>query len=218
VDVPEDEYILRHDLWHIVIRGYDPPNPAQTIQSHLFLANLLGGALSRGTGQLAYLPDGYSNSEQVSEAQSFAGLEFLFEAAGNDSRSQEVLNLTIAQLESWRAILEETGARMRLVVLPYYPAAFYSNNGEVAGYDLYAPERALQTYAAENGIPVLPVGQYLQAAGLAPSDVQGLFLRDGVGHLSAEGHQAVADAIYGCFYGGEPATDSGFAAVGCTGQ
>lgn len=217
VDVPENEYLLRHDLWHIVIRGYDPPNPAQTIQSHLFLADLLGGALSRATGRLAYTPEGYSNSEHVSETQPFAGLEYLFATGSDDPRAEETLRLVTAQLESWRSRVVEAGATMRLVILPYYPAAFYSNDGEVIGYDLYAPERALRAYADENGIPVLPIGQYWQADGMAPSAIQALFLRDGLGHLSVEGHQAVAEAIYGCFYTGQPAADSAFAAVGCGG-
>ncbi len=217
VDVPESEYLLRHDLWHTVIRGYDPPNPAQTIQSHSFLADLLGGALSQAIGQLAYLPDDYSNTDYVSAERPFAGLEYLFSTDPDDPQAEEALRLVTAQLESWRAKVVESGATMRLIILPYYPAAFYSGNGEVAGYDLYAPERALQTYSNENGIPVLPLGQYLQEAGLTPMDIQMLFLRDGLGHLTVKGHQTVADAIHGCFYAGQPAAESAFAAVGCSG-
>ncbi len=217
VDVPENEYLLRHDLWHIVIRGYDPPNPAQTIQSHLFLADLLGGALSQATGQLAYTPEGYSNSEHVSERQPFAGLEYLFAADSDDPQAEETFRLVTAQLESWRLQVVEAGATMRLVILPYYPAAFYSNDGEVIGYDLYAPERALRAYADAKGIPVLPLGQYLQATGLAPAELQMLFLRDGIGHLTVQGHQVVAEAIYGCFYAGQPGAASALAAVGCSG-
>jgi hypothetical protein len=217
VDVPEAEYQMRHDLWHIVIRGYDPPNPAQTLQSHLFLASLLGNVLSERTGQLAYLPDDYSNSDYVSEAQPFAGLEYLFASAADDARTDESLRVVTTQLENWRAKVEAASATMRLVILPYYPAAFYSSNGEVPGYDLFAPERALQAYANEVGISILPLGQYFQAAGLAPGDLQTLFLREGMGHLSVQGHQAVAEAIYGCFYEGQPAADSAFAMVGCAG-
>jgi hypothetical protein len=218
IDVPEEEYILRHDLWHKVIRGYDPPNPAQTLQSHLFIGNLMARWLNQATGSLDYVPMGYSNSAQVSEEQPFAGLEFLFQIEGNDPRSQELLSLTTAQLESWRAKLEEAGARIRLVILPYYPAAFYSGNGVVEGYDLYAPERALQAYAAEHDIPVLPLGQYWEAVGVSPSNLQALFLRDGIGHFNVQGHQAVAEAIYDCFYADVPVTGSASAAVGCTGS
>jgi hypothetical protein len=218
VDVPESEYLLRHDLWHTVIRGYDPPNPAQTVQSHLFLADLLGGALSRATGQLAYLPDGYSNNEHVTPEQPFAGLEYLFTTDSADPRAAEALRLITTQLDSWRAKVEESGAVMRLVILPYYPAAYYSGDGVVEGYDLFAPERALQAYALENNIPVLPLGQYWEAAGFTAAELQPLFLREGVGHFSVQGHQAVADAIYGCFYAGQPEAESAFASVGCPAQ
>jgi hypothetical protein len=216
-DVVETEFALRHDLWHTVIRGYDPPNPAQTIQSHLFLANLLGKAISQSFGKLAYVPEGYSNVDFVSAEKPFAGLEFLFQTQ-SDTRAEEMIRLVTTQLESWRLKVEEAGATMRLVILPYYPAAFYSTDGRLDGYDLLAPERALQAYAVEHNMPILSLGQYIEATGLSASEIQPLFLQNGTGHFTAQGHQAVAEAIYGCFYAGQPAADSPFSAVGCTGE
>lgn len=224
VDVPANEVLMRHDLWHTVIRGYDPPNPAQTIQSHLFLANLLGSAISQSSGQLAYVPEGYSNIDYVSDTQPFAGLEYLFTPDSTDPRTEAALTLTTLQMASWRAKAAEAGVEMRLVILPYFPADFYTSastdswTSTLGEYDLFAPERALQSWAAEQGIPVLPLGQYMQAAGLSPAEIQALFFRDGTRHFNVQGHQFAADSIFGCFYAGAPGTDSAFAEVGCTGQ
>lgn len=224
VDVPESEYILRHDLWHTVIRGYDPPNPAQTIQSYLFMADLLGGFLSRTTGQHAYVPDGYSNTDYVTADRPFAGLESLYTEGSTDPRAEEILRITTAQLESWRAVAEAAGVEMRLVILPYFPASFYSANSgdswssELDTYDLFTPERLLQDYAVEHDISVLPLGQYLQAAGLSVEEIRSLYFQSGIGHFTPQGHQTVADAIYGCFYAGQPASNSAFAAVDCRGE
>ncbi len=106
---------------------------------------------------------------------------------------------------------------MRLVTIPYFPAGFYAEAGSGAWspewqeYDLFAPDRALEKFAGENGIPFLSLGQAMQGRGLTAGQIQRLFFKEGTGRFTAEGHAFVAGLIFDCFY--QP---DGGATAGCS--
>ena len=95
---------------------------------------------------------------------------------------------------------------MKLVSIPVFLGSFYqqpepqkwvTSFGE---YDLLAPERALTEFAASHGIDFLAGGAGLRTDGVDPESVRALYLNDGVGHLTAEGHAYFAEAVAGRFY------------------
>lgn len=74
--------------------------------------------------------------------------------------------------------------------------------------DLFLPERELRAHAAEIEIPFLAMGEYMRASGLSTADIQALFMDEGRGYFTAEGHAFFAQAAYECFY--EKSLDSSF--------
>ena len=87
--------------------------------------------------------------------------------------------------------------------MPAISDAFYAQaswNTQFGDSDLLLPEQELREYAATNGMPFLGLGTYMAAQGMSPAEVQALYFENGRGHLTAEGHAFVAEAVYQCFF------------------
>jgi hypothetical protein len=209
IEVTNEDAELRHSLWHVVVRGYEQRKLLRILKTHLFTAMVLQSLIRRRRGVLPHVPMGFSNLASSTAARPFGEATFLFEA--DNDRARQSLALAVAQLQAWRAEAEKAGTRVLLVTLPHFPAAFYKQNQgtdwktELGPYDLFLPERALEHYAADYGIPLLPLGQYMRAALLPVETIRGLYFKEGTGHLTAAGHRFVAEAIYDCFYKADPA-------------
>lgn len=90
-----------------------------------------------------------------------------------------------------------------LVTNPAFTPAFFEQeawNTVFGRSDLLLPERELRQTAANYDIPFLGLGTYMEAQGLSPEDVQALYFGGGLGHLTPEGHEFVAEAVHECFY------------------
>jgi hypothetical protein len=129
----------------------------------------------------------------------------IFEIKGN-AATQEAYDITQSLIKLLRDYTKAKGITLRLVTIPVFPHAFYTQYQgddwvpEMGDYDLFLPERVLREFAEAKSIPFLSMGQYMKENGLTVEDIQRLYYADGQGHLTPEGHQLFADAVYQCFY------------------
>jgi hypothetical protein len=203
VKLHPDDFEMRHNLQHLIIRGYEPVNPVRTAASYSFLFGLADTRF-----QIQGAPPS-SNLHGLNMNQRSAGpmgaASFMFASQASAEREQ-ALAVASGLLSDYHDTLAEQGVQMRLVSIPYFPPEFYIQNSgknwtnRVDRYDLFLPELDLEAFAAKRSIPYLPLGQYLQASGFSSEEIQELFYQDGSGHLTAEGHALVAEALYHCFY------------------
>ena len=176
----------RHDLQHLILGGYEPViDPLKIIQSHYLTPKLWKGLISNGQPQA---PDrtGFDipafkgvvlKTKQVSPTHSAIKATDLIATPGRsnfifkkESGPEAEMALTIATglLQAAQAIIKEYGATMRLVTIPIFPRAFFSQDqsndwsSEIGEYDLFRPEQAIQTFAEEHNLPFLPMGQTMQ--------------------------------------------------------
>jgi hypothetical protein len=205
INVAEQDFARRHDLQHLIIRGFEPINPVQTVASHLFLFGPVDGLIQRLTGRLTRVPMPVLNFEQTSPEQPLGAASFVF-SDQPDPRAESSWAVAEAQLDEFFELTAEKGVTVRLVTIPYFPAEFYNSSpnegweGRLGSYDLLLPEKRLQAFAQERGIPFLGLGEYLQSANFSLDEVQALFLKEGTGHFSPSGHAFVAEALLNCFY------------------
>ncbi len=205
VDIHPDSVDRRHELWHVTITGYDPMNPVLTLQSQLFTLQWLDQAWRGVRGQEPAVPELSVNTAAASDAQPFGASSFAFEREGNP-QAENAFTIATRLLEVYHAALKEQGVSLRLVTIPYFPAAFYRQNSgaawstELGPYDILLPEKRLAEFARSQGIPFLPMGAYLRAAGLSVDDIRSLFYEGGTGHFTPAGHALYAEAMYVCFY------------------
>lgn len=198
----------RHTLWHATITGYEPLNPVRTLQSNSFTVHWLDAAWRRVRNQPDSVPQYTANTDSATPAQPFGASTFVFERAGSP-QAETALTILLEQIKLYHLAMAQQGLNVRLVTIPYFPAGFYEQNrgqnwSEVWGaYDLFLPERRLTALARSAGIPILPMGAYMQASGLSVEEIQGLYFKAGTGHLTSSGHQFFAHALRACFYGGE---------------
>jgi hypothetical protein len=205
VEIHPDDFYLRHDLQHVIIRGFEPVNPVRTALSYLFTFNLVDGwvrALFGNTGRVPLPPE---NISSASSSNPFGAGSFVFHLDGGEE-ADRALSIAAGLLEQYKAQLDSQGIRMRLVTIPYFPAEFYTRyrgagwEGRLGDYDLLLPERALQEFARAHDIPFLPMGEYMRLRGTTVEAIQALFFKDGTGHFTPAGHEYFAEALYTCFY------------------
>lgn len=214
IPVPTQEDFGRwHVLAHIAIAGHDPVNPVKVVGSNLLSVSLLDSFMSRILGTRVFRPDFPLLSANLTPEQPFGGASFVF-ASEPSAEAEETLALTAAQFRSLQNHLAERGINLRIVTIPFFPREFYAQNSAagwdstVGDFDLFAPERYLREAALENGIPFLGMGEYMQASGMTPQEIQGLFFLDGVGYLTEAGHTLFAEAMYECFYNASAALNA----------
>lgn len=205
-----DEVKLRHDMQHLIIRGYDPVNPVQSFLSHLFTLQMARRLFDpryvyREYGDRGIPPALISNTASAGAAAPFGRASAVF-AASDSADAREAMALAQAQLRALKAELDALGIPLRLATIPYFPAEFFAQpagrwtfmDGE---YDVLKPERELRAFAARSGIPFLGFGEHLRRVGATPSDIQSLFFRNGAGRFTEAGHTQFARAVAACFYG-----------------
>jgi hypothetical protein len=199
---PED-LVLRHDLQHIIIRGYEPINPVGIASTHLFLFNLFDGGLRNILNERQHVPIPALNISTATHEKPFGAASFMFR---NHPDSLHAQKIAIGLLDSFRKELAVQGIELRLVTIPYFPQAFYEQNqggnwsSQIGDYDLLLPDRALKEFTEQNQVPFLSLGTYYQAAGISVEEIQSFFYNNGTGHFTAAGHEAAAQAVYECFY------------------
>jgi hypothetical protein len=247
LEIHPDSFARWHDVAHYVLIGYEPMHPLRVLKSHYLtpvlwssLAGTFGGqqravqassAVDRVEANASDIPGvrgvisrsgATSNDHTLVEAMDLVETtgwsNFLFEKAGNKD-ADEAYQITKMLLRRFHDYTSEKGITVRLVTIPTFPAAFYSQysagswSSEIGSYDLFRPEKMLHEFAQEEGISFLAMGQYMSADGLNADAIQRMYYADGTGHLTPEGHRYFADAIYACFYA--DAQDESLAAVGC---
>jgi hypothetical protein len=205
VAIHPKDFGMRHDLQHVVIRSLDPPNPVRTAGSHMFLFDLAESFLRDMFHKQQFVPAPSLNTERIDATYPLGAATFIFRTdAGTEAR--HAWDIAMGHLEAYHQHLRSLGIRMRLVTIPYFPPQFYSQyegkpwDSRLGEYDLFLPERVLGDFAARQGIGFLPFGQYLREHGLTTEQIRALFFGSGTGHFTAQGHAAMAGALYASFY------------------
>lgn len=123
-----------------------------------------------------------------------------------EPEARRALQVLLAELRRGQEVCATNGMKLRLVLLPAFPKVFYDSqkgrdwSSRVGRYDYLKPEQELAAFARSNSIPVLPLGEYIQARRLDVEEIRSLYLTGGIGHLTEKGHRFCAEAIYDSFY------------------
>jgi hypothetical protein len=163
-----DDFVLRHDLQHIIIRGYEPINPVGIASTHLFLFNLFDGGLRNILNERQHVPTPRLNTSAATHEKPFGAASFMFQ---NHPDSLHAQKIAIGLLESYRKELAVQGIELRLVTIPYFPQIFYEQNqggnwsSQIGDYDLLLPDRALKEFAEQNQVPFLSLGHIFRMQG-----------------------------------------------------
>ncbi len=207
--VVDDDFQTRHVLQHLSIRGYEPINPIVILQSNSYSVQLLRkifnfGYTYRDVGDTGVAPFYPLNIDASNSAQPFGKSTFAFDKR-QPAEAKRALVIAESQLIQMRDRLAQEGIALRLVTIPYFPASFYTQQGnnwttELNEYDLSLPERALAEFANKNNIPFLPMVDYLKQSGASVNQIQNLYLNNGTGNFTIAGHDYFANAMYACFY------------------
>ncbi len=208
--VLENDALRLHALQHLIIRAYDPLNPAQTLQSHLFTVQLLRQKLDpsyeyREYGDLGVPPVYPAHLDAIDALQPFGSASPLF-AARQTAAAQRAMALAQAQLRTLQTELAALGIKLRVVTIPYFPPQVLDRaeapgwSTEADGFDALQPERELQRFASAAGIDLLPMGERMRAQNLTGAQIRALYFRSGAGELTPAGHAFFAQAIADCFY------------------
>ncbi len=233
---PDGELVLHpdgggyiHNLKHYILGGYSfAIDPLATLRANVLAPSFLKsfGAETPVAAEPLDIPAYEAHVKDTIETKTYytviksvdlvkapGASNFLFETPAGPE-AEEAMAIARALLADTHEYLESEGVSLRIVTIPAFPEAFYAENqgadwsSEIGPYDLFGPERMLAQFAQERGIPLLPLGEYLQGSGMTVEQVQALYLNDGVGHFSPEGHAFVAEAVHRCFFTAEGATAS----------
>ena len=119
---------------------------------------------------------------------------------------RHAMTVVAAELRRCQEMCATNGIKLRLVLVPAFPKAFYdSQHGkdwtmQIGQYDYLKPERELVEFARTNGISVLPMGDYIRRQGLGVEEIRSLYFAGGTGHFTEQGHRLCAKAIFETFY------------------
>ena len=226
VEVHQDYARIRHDLTHYYLRGYLAFQIVETLRSNYLTPKVVAGFFSAQnaeaessefnfTRQVGFVTSNYTLNEPghagiKSTDQNIIpqGNNFLF----TDLQSkgfQDAMIITDSILKTAQEITSASGVALSIVTVPVFPGEFYSTyqgdnwQPQVGDFDLFAPELALLDIAEKYNIPVLPMGMYMLQNKLSVEEISNLYLDNGVGHFTPEGHAYFAEAINRCFYSGE---------------
>lgn len=229
VDVHPDDARLRHDLTHYYLRGYLSFQIVETLRSNYLTPKVVSSFFSGQNGgeeasdfdftrlvgfvtsNYALNEPGHAGIKSTDQESITQGNNFLFKDAGNEG-FQEAMIIADSILKTAQEITSSNGVTLRIVTVPVFPEVFYSTYQDkswqpvVGEYDLFKPELALVDIAEKYQIPVLPMGEYMLNEQLTVEEIRDLYLENGVGHFSPEGHAYFANAINECFYSGREIT------------
>lgn len=185
-----------HEVEHYVHRGYEGLQTVLILKTNYLTPRFLWESLSK----VAAASEEKSATENIStEFDIDRANGFVF----NEQTNEEALLIASSQINMAREQLDRYGMEIKLVTNPTFTENFFRQeewNTTFGNSDLLLPERELRQSAANYGIPFLGLGAYMQAQGLTPAEVQSLYFEEGLGHLTPEGHEFVAEALYECFY------------------
>jgi len=220
---------LRHDLTHFYLRGYLSFQPVEMLRSNyltpVVISSLLGnrdGKVSAATSstngdldftrRLGYVTSTYALTESGHAGIKSTSLEsishgnnFIFLKTAYED-NQEVIQITRSILETAQEISSSKGIALRLVTIPVFPKDFYENfssgdwTPEMGDYDLFLPEQILVDISERLNIQILAMGNYMHTDQLTVEEIRNLYLSDGSGNFSPQGHEYIANAINNCFY------------------
>lgn len=222
VKIHPDQHDHRHDLQHIILEGYQPVvDPWQILQTHYLTPKLLkpappaanghsGGSLDIPAYQAVVrkrvqVNPTHHSIKETDLIKTPGRSNFMFEKTPGPAARQS-LAVATGLLTASQEILQEFGATFRLVTIPAFPPAFFSQfsgsawSPEIGDYDLFGPDRALEAFAEERGIAFLSLGRCMAEEKLTVAQIKALFFAEGQGHFTPQGHQFVAEAVYRHFY------------------
>lgn len=231
VDIAPASKRLRHDLTHYFLRGFLSFQPVETIRSNYLTVRAIsalvhdwiGGANAAADGlpvdgtinfprlrgfvtrTLALTEPGHAGIRTTDRVSIPNGNNFLFEKQmSDDARKSTAIASSI--LATAHGIAADHGIVMRVVTIPTFPQAFFSQfegadwQADIGDFDLFLPEKELASDAASAGFDLVPMGRMMDEEGLGVSEIEKLYTVDGQGQLTPAGHRYFADAIYACFY------------------
>lgn len=214
-----------HNLKHHIESGYIASiDPIKTIGSHILMPKLIQQFISAGapanmtagsafdvpriegviTNQTIISPK-FANVKETSLISTPGTANFLFEKNPSE-QAQDAVEVAAGIFKVTHDYLSVNDITLRIVTIPAFPPAFYTQSSaeawspEIGDYDLFQPERALQSLVEENSISFLPMGQYMHKNTTSVAEIQELFFLDGLGHFTPQGHAYFANALQDCFY------------------
>lgn len=137
------------------------------------------------------------------------GNNFLFSTRTSEA-AREAENIAGGLLEAAQKIAQEQGMTIRIVTIPVFPEEFFNTYQDqqwdtlIGDYDLLLPEKSLINIAAKSDIPILPMGEFMLNNQLSVEEIRSLYLSNGQGHFTPQGHAYFAEALYSCFYSDSP--------------
>ncbi len=199
--IDEGSWHLRHDTAHFTLWYSDGVKPNRLINSHVMLARMVQSLLSSESTA----PKVPAPQEDIKLPNSFMFYE------DTDDNGQFIVEKQLESLVD--EVIAPRDMQMLFVTIPPFTAEFFEQTGsdwstQYGEADLFLPERELRNTAAAQQVSFLGMGEYMQAKNLTVAEIQDLFLSDGTGYFSAEGHKLFADAIHECFY--EQSIDESF--------
>ncbi len=226
-----------HDLAHFVTSGFQPLDPLLVLQANYLTPRLFGALTSQAaTQQLTTSNDvageiaipgfnakvtewgppgvGYTVVKATGLIETPGASNYLFESQ-RGPKAEEALAITKSLIKQANDYAVAEDMMFRLVTIPAFPKAFYQEYKDepwqpvIGNYDLFRPDRELQAFAENEGIPFLSMGQQMYDKNLPSDEIRTIFFSDGTGHLTPAGHQFLAEAIYECFYADQKASLDG---------
>lgn len=227
---PEDAR-LRHDLTHYFMRGYLSFQIVETIRANYLTPKVVGGLLrsNDNTVQASVAADEAINFPRVQgkvtanlsltepdhagiRSTDFSiipyGNNFIF-STDADEEARESLIIANSILKTANEVASANNIMLRVVTIPAFPGAFFADfeavnwESQIGEYDLFLPEKALMEGAEREGIPMLPMGQYMAGNNLTVEDIEQLYFANGQGPFTPQGHEYFANAIFECFFSDE---------------
>ena len=203
VVIDERSWDFRHDAAHFTLWGSaDGFKPNRSLNSHIMLSRLVQRAIKFNDTTSPKVP---APQEDVALPNSFVFYE------DTDGDAQFIVQTQLTDLN--KNVFEARDLTLNFVTIPAFTDKFYAQNSndwstQFGEADLFLPERELRAHAEKIGVPFLAMGEYMQALGLSTADIQALFMDEGLGYFTVEGHAFFAQAAYECFY--KKSLDSSF--------
>lgn len=217
-----DQVKAVHELKHYILSGYSNDiDPLKTIRSHFLTSKVFSLQTAYAGAQVSSsdmdMPSTrgtvvdyevrspkFTEIQRTGLASTPGASNFIFESEQSEA-AYNAMQIAIGHIRLAREYLASRGVSLRLVTIPAFPQAFFTQDpkerwsAQMAGYDLLLPENSLTEFARGQGIPFVAMGRYLQQH-MTVGEIDSLYFEQGQGHFTPAGHQYFAQAIYDCFY------------------
>ena len=200
----EDDFWVRHDQLHGSLWGLEGFQPRRFFSSHYLTFSLARKYL---------MTEEVVASNLVPAPQEDIALpnSFIFYEDQNDHE----MAVLMGQLDLFLANAADKGIKVSIVTIPVFPTVFYEQDDSdnwttrFGTADLALPEQELRDFAADAGVSILTMSDYMRQAGLSTTEIAELYFDVADGGLTADGHALFAEATYQCFFANSLANDSG---------